>query len=144
MKSKVIRSAEGSRLVVLGDNQTFKFTGEDTGGLFTTFIQENPPGVQVPKHRHTNEDEFFHVIGGEVEFMVEDDLHILQAGDMVFLPKGVAHGFKITGNSPARVECSVYPSGLEHMFDELGRLPVGPPDLAAVAAICGKYGVHFV
>ncbi|SHL22325.1 Cupin domain-containing protein [Chitinophaga jiangningensis] len=144
MKSKVIRSAEGSRLNVLGDNQTFKFTGADTGGLFTTFIQENPPGIQIPKHRHTREDEFFHVISGEVEFQIEDDIHSLLAGDMIFLPRGVAHSFKVVGNSPARVECSVYPSGLEFMFEELGRLPAGPPDLAVVAAICDRYGVQFV
>jgi hypothetical protein len=38
---------------------------------------------------------------------------------------------------------NIFPAGLENMFEELDKLPEGPPDFN-VAEICERYGIQFV
>lgn len=143
MQEKVVREAEGLLLNVLGDNQTIKLTGKDTNGQLTMIMQNLPSGAEVPPHMHSNEDEHFHLMEGEVRFVVGEKQYTLKNGDMIFLPRGIPHSLKVTGDGPAKIRLNVVPSGIEDMFCELDSLPAGPPDFAVVAAICGKYGVSF-
>ena len=144
LKSKIVRSNEGKVVNVLGDMQTFKLTGKDTNGLFTLIEEENEPGTGIPPHVHTNEDEVFKVIEGEMELTVGGETTILKAGDLAFGPRGIPHSWKIVGDSKAKVILSVFPAGIEDMFEELGKLPPGPPDFPKVAEICGRFGVKFI
>ncbi|WP_224491362.1 cupin domain-containing protein [Robertkochia flava] len=144
MKVKIVRPSDGQHLNVIGDQQTILLTGEDTNGQFTSLIEDNQPGMQLPMHVHENEDEYFKVIKGAVEFTANGKTETLKAGDSIFLPRGIPHGWKIVGESNAVMHLDIYPAGLEKMFKELSDLPPGPPDLEKVASICGKYGVRFV
>ncbi|AYB35134.1 cupin domain-containing protein [Chryseolinea soli] len=144
MKEKVIRRDEGHPLNCLGDHQLIKLTGKDTNGQFTTIYLDNPPNTLVPFHVHENEDEVYKVIEGEVEFSVGDKTSLLKSGDVIFLPRNIPHTWKVVGTSNAKVHLDIFPAGLENMFEELGKLPVGPPNLLQVAAICGRYNVKFV
>ena len=144
LKPKIVRNGEGKVVNVIGDKQTFKLTGNDTNGLFTLIEEENEPGTGIPPHVHENEDEVFKVIEGEMELTVGGKTTILKAGDLAFGPRGVPHSWKIIGDSKAKVILSVFPSGIEDMFEELGALPPGPPDFPKVAEICGRYGVRFI
>jgi len=141
---KIVRSNEGKVLNVIGDMQTFKLTGKDTNGLFTLIEEENEPGTGIPPHVHENEDEVFKVIEGEMELTVGDKTTILKKGDLAFGPRGIPHSWKIIGNSKAKVILSVFPAGIEDMFEELGALTPGPPDFPKVAEICGRYGIKFI
>lgn len=144
MEPKIVRALEGKVVNVIGDLQTFKLTGEDTNGQFTLIEEENDPGVMIPMHVHSNEDEVFRVLEGQMELTVGDQTTILSAGDIGFGPRGVPHSWKIVGEHKTKVILSIFPAGLEMMFEELGQLPMGPPDFPKVASICGKYGVRFV
>ena len=141
---KIVRANEGNSINVIGDMQTFKLTGKDTNGQFTLIEEENVPGTGIPPHVHTNEDEVFKVLEGEMELSVGDKTTVLKAGDLAFGPRGVPHSWKIVGDKKAKVILSVFPSGIEDMFAELGTLPPGPPDFPKVAEICGRYGVTFM
>ena len=141
---KIVRNNEGKVVNVIGDKQTFKLTGKDTNGLFTLIEEENEPGTGIPPHVHENEDEVFKVIEGEMELTVGDKTTILKAGDLAFGPRGIPHSWKIVGNSKAKVILSVFPAGIEDMFEELGTLHPGPPDFPKVTEICGRYGVKFI
>ncbi|SHJ30358.1 Cupin domain-containing protein [Hymenobacter daecheongensis DSM 21074] len=141
---KILKAGEGLRLNVIGDLQCVKLSSQDTNGQFTLIEQLDAPGVGVPKHVHTHEDEVFQVLEGTVEYQLEDAVHVLRAGDVAYMPRGTAHSFKIVGDTPARVLLSIFPAGLEKMFEELDRLPAGPPDFAVVTAICTRYGIRFV
>ncbi|WP_372745988.1 quercetin 2,3-dioxygenase [Lutibacter sp.] len=141
---KIVRNGDGKKINVIGDIQTFKLTGKDTGGLFTLIEEENEPGVGIPPHVHSNEDEVFKVIEGEMELTVGDTTTVLKAGDLAFGPRGIPHSWKIIGDKKAKVILSVFPSGIENMFEELGNLPPGPPNFAIVSEICGRYGVEFI
>ncbi|MDF1695469.1 MAG: quercetin 2,3-dioxygenase [Saprospiraceae bacterium] len=141
---KIIRADEGKLINVIGDIQTIKLTGKDTNGMFTLIEEENDPGVGIPPHVHQNEDEVFRVLEGEMEITVGDITTTLKAGDMAFGPRGVPHSWRIIGDKKAKVILSVFPSGIETMFEELGKLPPGPPDFPKVAEICGRYGITFL
>jgi len=143
-KQKVVRGTEGKPVNVLGDHQVLKLAAGDTNGRFTAIVQNNPPNTRVPKHVHANEDEVFHLLEGEMEFEVGTETVTLKAGDLVFLPRGVPHSFTVVGTANAKTHLTVFPAGIEKMFDELSRLPAGPPDMPTVARICSRYGVRFV
>ena len=143
-KPKIVKEDEGNKLNVLGDNQNIKLTGEDTNGQYTLIEQNNEPGIGIPPHVHENEDEVFQVLEGKVEMSVGDKMTTLNAGDIIFCPKGVPHSWKVVGEKKARAMLSIFPAGLEGMFKELSELPVGPPDMEKVTAICGKYNLKFV
>jgi len=144
MKEKIVRQSEGKQLNVLGDNQIVKLSGQDTNGQFALIVQDNPPNASIPKHIHTNEDELFSVLEGEVEFEVGEQMTILKSGDFIFLPRNVAHSFKVIGTKNAKTTATITPAGLENMFEELSQLPAGPPDFPKVAQICGNYGLTFL
>ena len=143
-KSKIIKNKEGKILNVLGDNQNIKLSGVDTNGQYTLIEQFNEPGVGIPPHIHENEDEVFHVLEGQVEISIADKTTILKAGDLIFCPKGVPHSWKVIGEDKARAMLSIFPAGLEGMFEELSELPAGPPDMKKVSEICGRYKLQFV
>ncbi|MFK7750763.1 MAG: cupin domain-containing protein [Kordia sp.] len=143
-KPKIVKEKEGNKLNVLGDNQNIKLTGKDTNGQYTLIEQNNEPGIGIPPHVHENEDEVFQVLSGQVEMSVGNQTTTLKAGDLIFCPKGVPHSWRVVGEEKARAMLSIFPAGLEGMFQELSELPAGPPDMEKVTAICGKYNLKFV
>ncbi|MEP2935781.1 MAG: cupin domain-containing protein [Gilvibacter sp.] len=143
-KPKIVKNSDGNKLNVLGDNQNIKLTGEDTNGQYTLIEQNNEPGVGIPPHVHENEDEVFQVLAGQVEMSIGKNITTLNAGDIIFCPKGVPHSWKVVGQEKARAMLSIFPAGLEGMFQELAQLPAGPPDMEKVSGICAKYSLKFV
>lgn len=144
MKPKIVAVNEGRRLNVLGDNQLVRLTGADTGGAFTLVEQANPPGIGVPLHVHANEDELFHVLEGAMDFTVNGKTTRAEAGAVVFLPKNVPHAFVTVGPGLTRSTVTAFPAGIEHMFEELGALPPGPPAMETVFEICARHGIRFL
>ncbi len=144
MNPKIVKNHEGYKLNVMGDNQVIKLSAKDTNGQFTLIEQNNNPEIGIPPHVHENEDEVFQVLEGQVEMSVGDKMTTLNAGDLIFCPKGVPHSWKVVGKEKARAILSIFPAGLEGMFEELSKLPEGPPDLEKVGEICGKYKLRFV
>ena len=144
MNPKLVRKEEGQQQIVMGDLQNIKLIGSDTNGQFTLIEQYNEPGFGIPPHVHENEDEVFQVLSGQLEITVGGKTSTLTAGDIAFCPRGIPHGFKVTGEEKARVMLSVFPSGIEKMFGELAHLPPGPPDLEKVGEICGRYQITFL
>lgn len=141
--SKIVKSGQGRQINVLGDKMTLKLTGEDTDGQYVLIEENNEPGVGIPIHVHENEDEIFRVIKGKLEVQVGDQKTVLGPGDMAFAPRGIPHTWRVTGDKPAKVDLSIFPAGLEQMFEELAQLPEGPPDMKVVAGITKRYGVNF-
>ncbi len=142
--SKVIPNGDGTQLNVLGSEITLKLAGEDTYGLLALLEDFNQPGVGIPLHVHTRKDEIFRVLEGQVEFVLGDDTRVLGPGDVAFAPRNIPHSWRVIGDTPARSIMVATPAGIERMFEQLGELAGGPPDLAQVAEICGKYGISFL
>jgi quercetin dioxygenase-like cupin family protein len=144
MEPKIIKDADGKVLNVIGDIQTHKLVGENTGNQIVEWVDNVEPGVGIPPHIHTKEDEIFRVIKGQIEIMVDGKTTVLNEGDIAFAPKNIPHSWKVVGTEKAKMITSAFPAGIEFMFKELSELPEGPPDFPKVAEICGRHGITFV
>jgi len=144
IQPKIVKNTEGSIFNVIGDVQTHKLTGKDTGNQIVEWIDNVEPGVGIPPHVHTKEDEIFRVVKGEVEIMVDGKTTILKEGDTAFAPKDIPHAWKVVGTETAKMITSAFPAGIEVMFEELAKLPPGPPDFEKVSQICEKQGIRFI
>lgn len=147
----VSKSLERSRYY-MGGYWTFLATGKDTGGQFSLIEINLRKGIEPPRHIHTNEDEMYYIIGGELQFISGTEEYELKAGDCIFLPRNIPHGFTLkTDTVKALVQIS--PAGLEEMFWELSRpaekldyppMPAGPPSpefLEKVKSLQMKFGI---
>jgi uncharacterized cupin superfamily protein len=76
--------------------------GSETGGLHAVELHV-PAGESSPWHVHHDEDEWFHVIEGELEVIVGTSRVRLGAGGFAFGPRDLPHGFRVTSRGPARV-----------------------------------------
>ena len=136
---------EGKHIRIFGDVEFFvKVGSEDSGGAFALLDNTNPAGTYLPPHVHHNEDETFYVLEGEFEFHIGDQNLRAGPGTTVFAPRSIPHAFKVTSASPARALVLVTPGGFERCMEELGELPLEPPDMAAVFQVCAKYGIEFL
>jgi quercetin dioxygenase-like cupin family protein len=144
LEPKIIKDEEGNVLNVIGNIQTHKLVGSETGNQIVEWVDNVDPGVGIPPHIHTREDEIFRVIIGQVEIKVDGETTILNQGDMAYAPKKIPHSWKVVGTKKAKMITSTFPAGIEHMFGELSELPPGPPAFAKVAEICAKQGITFV
>ncbi|MET0429669.1 MAG: cupin domain-containing protein, partial [Microvirga sp.] len=62
-----------------------------------------PSGFGPPYHVHHDEDETFYVIEGSLRTKQGDVLGTAEAGDVVFLARGIPHGFRVVSPTPARL-----------------------------------------
>ena len=136
---------------VLGQRLDFLATGETTGGdysLFHVFIPAGPPGP-LP-HAHGDADEFFFVIQGSVEVLVEGDWRPLGPGQFHHVPRGTIHTFRNTTPDAARMLSGFVPSGFERFFRDFGHaarrdderpLPVQEAEIKRLTATASQYGM---
>lgn len=136
-----------------GERMTFLITGEETDGAFFVADISVVPGGGTPPHIHEREDESFRVLEGTLTVQVGGDTITASAGDFVYLPRGIAHSFKNTGDSTARAEVLIAPAGLEGFFvevfepatDRCSPPPIGTPELIKRAlAAAPKYGLQLL
>ena len=67
-------------------------TGADTGGAYCLLEVSLAPGIGVPRHIHTREDETYYVTSGELEVIIGDEVFVLKAGDTLYLQYLVGKG----------------------------------------------------
>ena len=144
MSKQIIQPADKTPILVLGMPHTPIVSLEQTNGAYELVHIAGQPGQFVPPHVHQNDDETFHVLSGSVIFTINGEDTAVEAGTTVFLPRGLPHGFKISGSGPAEMMLTVSPKSLMPMFKALSALPAGPPNPAKVAEICGQYDISFV
>jgi quercetin dioxygenase-like cupin family protein len=96
-----------------------------------------PAGSAVPPHVHTTQDEYFYVLEGVFHFMLAGKEGVATPGDMVSLPKGIAHSYQNKSDHPVKALFGVTPTGRAYeMFWALHNLgpSAEPADLARTAA----------
>lgn len=120
--------------------------GRETGGLHVVELHL-PLGESSPWHIHHEEDEWFHVIEGELEVIVGASRVRLGAGSLAFGPRDVPHGFRVTSLVPARVVLITVDGRFSDFIAENstpvleGAAPDSTkPDLAKLAASAARYG----
>ena len=124
----------------------------------------NPDGISLTEHRlpaafgppfhiHLDEDEVFYILDGEFRFKLGEAISHGQAGQTIYLPKGVPHGFRVL--SPQGGRCIIITrGGFEDMLRrasrpaEAVRLPEPvqptPEELARLARACTENGIDLL
>lgn len=110
------------------------------------------PGDTPPLHIHTDEDEAFHVLEGELTVHIGDAAAlVLRAGDVALAPRGVPHVYIVTSDAPARWIGTTTGGQLASFVAELAtpaaapRLPEAPDiDPARVAAVAARHGIELL
>ena len=127
-------------------------TGADTGGAYCLLEVALAPGMSVPRHTHTREDEAYYVLSGELEVIVADEVFVLRAGDTLIAPRDIPHQLRNSGNAENHYLLVFSPSGFEG-FLEATAIPA-PDDAAApteppavpvrnVHELAADYGILF-
>jgi mannose-6-phosphate isomerase-like protein (cupin superfamily) len=151
-KAYALNSGEGKAIWFFGSLVTMKAVSSDTNNAFALQEQVCPPGLQAPLHVHHHQDEAFYILEGEVTVICGEQVWRATAGSFAFLPKGVAHTFKVEGSTPARmlvITSPGGPSGFEYFVEEMGEhaptftIPTaGPPDEQRLLTLAEKYSIE--
>lgn len=104
-----------------------------------------PPGVSVPLHVHSREDELTYVVAGRVHVLRGADRSLAAAGDLIFLPRGTAHAFMAADDAPARLLTVVTPSELEDFFRNVAKLgALAETEPERVDSLARQHGVSII
>ena len=148
----VVDPGEGEAIWFLQTLMTVKASGAESGGAFSLIEAHYPPAFSPPLHLHHNEDESFYVLAGEVVFTCGDRTWTAGPGAFAVLPRGVRHGFVISGSAPAKMLQMSSAPGLERFFRDAGAPATDrmlPPagieaDGAALRSAAERYGVELL
>ena len=111
---------EGARLPVL--DIVHKITADRSGGSLTVEEWGLPPGMMIPPHTHSREDECNFVLKGELSCDVGGEIVVAKAGSYVLKPRNVPHALCNTGTEPVWVMEILTPGGFEGYFDEYEKI----------------------
>jgi quercetin dioxygenase-like cupin family protein len=99
-------------------------SGDESGDQLGASIVTQPPGVATPLHTHSNEAEAFYLLDGTMTYRAGDEIFHLSTGDFIYLPLGLPHAFRITGDAPAKFLGLTVPGHLLSLYDKVG-MPAG-------------------
>ncbi len=145
----VLPANQGRAIWFLDTLSLIKVTGEQTGGAFAQVEQILPAGSRTPYHIHYREDESVYLIEGEATFFTGERRLTAKAGSVIFLPRGIPHGFRI--ERPSRTLVLAAPAGFEDFVCEAGREapqrilpPDEPPNPENLTRIAARYGIEIL
>jgi len=146
-----VNRSEGESIWYLGALMIRKTSAEATGGAFDVIESLAAPGSSPLWHIHHREDESFYVLEGRVTYYVGDQVIEAEPGAFVWLPRGVAHTFRVEGTEPARLLEIVAPTGLWDFFKEMGEParertlpPLRLPDPETLRSVAARYGIEML
>jgi len=142
-----LRIGRDAQFRFLGVPTIMQATGETTNGGFGLIESyEMPVGFGTPYHTHHREDEAFYVVEGEFAVVLDGKWKTARAGDYIFGPREVPHGFQVVAG-PARLLLLCSPAGFEHfVLDQATEItdPVGPPDMEKLMRLATQYGIDIL
>ncbi len=137
---------QGSIYRARGGLYTFKLLASNTKGAFTLSEASNPPNTGVPPHIQHWEDETFIVLQGRYTFRAGDETFHCGPGEVIYVPRGVAHAFENTGTEPARMLILQAPGGIHEQYfaeanqeatrQHLATDPLGRVRIGVLCALC--------
>jgi len=127
-------------------------SGEDTGGAYCLLDLSVAPGLGVPRHTHSREDEALFVLSGELEATVGDKIFTLRAGETLIAPRNIPHQLRNPGKVANHYLIVFSPSGFEEFLKvtsvpapDDAVAPTEPPPVAVgnVFELAADYGIQF-
>jgi quercetin dioxygenase-like cupin family protein len=147
--SFAVQPDQGDRfqvLAVANSQRLIKVRGSQTNGRLMIMEGEILVGEGPPIHIHHREDEYFHVLKGEIEFKIGDQKIIGREGTWVYAPRYIKHRYRNVNSMGARLEFVFQPAGIEDYFEEVSRVIVAQqPDWEdQAAAVAKKYHIELL
>jgi uncharacterized cupin superfamily protein len=143
-KAIVFETGGGKLISARGSAMFFKATHASTNGAFSFMERTLPPGGRKPPpHIHTNCEEAFYVLDGEIEFFLAADTVIGRPGSFVHVPGGVSHTFGNAVATPSRL-LIIHSPAMDSYFEELQELWSGqvPPSVEDERALMKRHGME--
>ncbi len=146
----ITRNSEGLLLDVIGDRVAVKVPATWTEKRLILAITTAAPAGGPPPHVHTNEDEAFFILEGEMEFVLGDQIVPAPVGSFIWAPRNVVHQFRNVGSTPARMITLVTPANLEDFFRLIAKpctdpkSPIPMPsaeDIERTMKACPDFGI---
>jgi quercetin dioxygenase-like cupin family protein len=117
----------------------------DTGGALDMFECLVPPNAKVPvAHYHRDWEETVYGLEGTTTFTVAGERKDVKPGDVLFIPRGVVHGFVNETQANAKVLSVLTPGVLgPEFFREMSAAISGstPPDPKTLGEIMNRHGL---
>lgn len=129
---------------------------------WSVFEAEVQPGFDVGAHLHSEAEELFYILSGELDLLAFEprirtagnwrswESHtgqrVMRAGpgSLMYVPAGCPHAFANPGSEPARMLFHVTPSGHERYLRELAEMLErgGPPDQTALMELRARHDIQ--
>jgi quercetin dioxygenase-like cupin family protein len=140
----IMKSQDVQPLHVLGTEVRFLCEGHSTNSAWSLMEVTLPRDTGPPPHSHQWDEAYF-VTDGDVQFTVGNQRFTATAGDFVYTPGSVVHGFRGASQRPARVLILDAPAHAAAFFKRVDReVKELPCDLPKVFAIGEDSGIRFV
>ncbi len=123
----------------------FHMDATQTDGQFTMFDFTVPANARVPvPHSHIAFDETIYGLTGVMTWTVAGETVTVEPGQVLFIRRGVVHGFVNHGRVDASAMSVITPGllGPAYFQDAADVLNAGgPPDVARIMAVMEKHGI---
>ena len=145
----VLGPDEGDAFHWLGSLTINKVGAARTTGGLSIVDHRVPAGYSPPAHSHRDDEAFF-ILDGVFHVRCGDQSWQAGPGSLVFLPRDVPHGFRVSPDGPGRTLLVLAPGGFDRLVAELGtpttslELPgpdVALPDRARLDAAAAAHGI---
>ena len=125
-KSITTVAQEGPSLSMVGDTYRILIGSEQTSGAYALVDMLIPLKGGPPPHSHSDFQEAFYILDGEIEVITKERKFTATKGSYVNIPfNGPIHKFTNKIDKTAHILCLITPAGMEKMFEEIGK-PVAP------------------
>lgn len=123
----------------------YKMRGSQTNNMITT-VELDLFNAGLGTHMHSREDEFYYVVDGQVQFMIDNKQFCGKPGDYVYVPRGYSRSLRIDEKrrqrKPVRIQIVLFPSGVEGFLDDIAAyFMVGGNNNTVSNSISNRYGL---
>ena len=119
MKPYTLAHGEGKSIYAFGKLlAVIKADSEQTGATFNLFEVTCPPGYATDLQIHYAEDVAVYVLEGALDFFWGCEKKDAVAGSFFYQPRGTPHGFRVKGETPARILYLAFPGGMDRFISE--------------------------
>ncbi len=123
-------------------------SSQETAGELSLYEFEVPPeSAGSPPHTHTLEDEYFFILSGTLDVLVDGEVSQLGEGDFAALTRGHTHMFWNGSQEPVRLLMATTGASFESFMASVApRLAEAKPDGpqaagAVVSALAAEHGI---
>jgi quercetin dioxygenase-like cupin family protein len=137
--AEVLDGDPGATITLLAD-------APDTGGVLTAHRSTFRDGAAgAPPHTHHSASELFLVLDGALRVLLDHEVTVLRAGDLLVVPPDVAHAFEAAPGHHAEVLFVLAPARERaEYYRLLDRVHRGQGDWAEVGASQDRFDNHYV